>query len=168
MKYLIPFTKENVAQFISPRVSEIKIGESISLIKNNLASTPGKFVIIGISEDIGARANYGNAGAKNSWKAFLSKFLNMQANGFINTNEIIVQEAAVLDTSGNEIWFHSTISPVSEIGDKVEYLMVVSINTTAQNIAKTKLKKLNDELEIKINERTLELENKNILNRKKI
>ena len=90
MKYLIPFTKENVAQFISPRVSEIKIGESISLIKNNLASTPGKFVIIGISEDIGAKANHGNAGAKNSWKAFLSKFLNMQANGFINTNEIIL------------------------------------------------------------------------------
>jgi hypothetical protein len=80
----------------------------------------------------------------------------------IDTNEIIEQESAVLDTRGNKVWFHSTISPVSDIADQVEYLMVVSIDTTAQHIATTKLKHLNDDLETKINERTLELENKNI------
>lgn len=90
MKHLFPFTEENVTQFMSPRKGEIKIGEAISLIKSELKNTEGKFVIIGIPEDIGAKANHGNGGANNSWKAFLSKFLNMQANAFINTNEIIL------------------------------------------------------------------------------
>lgn len=79
----------------------------------------------------------------------------------LSTFSVVEQEAAVLDIHGNEVWFHSTISPVSEDGEKIDYLMVVSIDTTAQHIATKKLERLNDELEAKIRQRTLELETVN-------
>jgi len=75
-----------------------------------------------------------------------------------DTGKIVEQEAPVVDTDGNEVWFHSTISPVSEGDNKIDYLMVVSINTTAQHKVRKELQLLNEQLEEKVNERTLELE----------
>ncbi len=76
----------------------------------------------------------------------------------LDTNEVVEQEAAVVDTDGNEVWFHSTISPVSESGDKIDYLMVVSLNTTKQNVARKELEHYKLNLEKLVNERTFELE----------
>ncbi|MEH6346722.1 MAG: response regulator [Bermanella sp.] len=76
----------------------------------------------------------------------------------LDTNEVIEQEAAVVDTDGNEVWFHSTISPVSESGDKIDYLMVVSLDTTKQNVARKELEHYKLNLEKLVYERTLELE----------
>ncbi len=90
MNHLIQFNSIDLAHFISKREGEKKIGEEINIITSSLAQTKGKFVLIGIPEDIGPRANMGNSGAKNSWNAFLGKFLNMQANRFIKSNEIII------------------------------------------------------------------------------
>jgi PAS domain S-box-containing protein len=59
----------------------------------------------------------------------------------IKTGETIEQEAPVVDKKGNPVWFHSTIIPVKENGNKkVEYLMVVSIDTTERNLAEGKLR----------------------------
>ena len=90
MSFLIPFTPIDLAHSLSKREGEKKIGEEINLITSTLSKTDGKFVLIGIPEDIGPRANVGNTGAKNSWNSFLSKFLNMQSNRFISANEIII------------------------------------------------------------------------------
>jgi PAS domain S-box-containing protein len=51
------------------------------------------------------------------------------------TGEIITQEAPVLDIHGGELWFHSTIVPVHDDEGKVEYLIVVSIDTTERKRA---------------------------------
>lgn len=76
----------------------------------------------------------------------------------LETGRVIEQEAAVLDLNGNELWFHSTISPVRENGGNIDYLIVVSIDTSAQHVAAKKLEQLNEDVEAKIHERTLELE----------
>jgi len=78
-----------------------------------------------------------------------------------DTGEVIEQESSVVDINGNELWFHSTISPVSEGDGKIDYLMVVSINTTAQHKVRKELEQLNEQLEAKVHERTLELERVN-------
>jgi len=78
-----------------------------------------------------------------------------------DTGKVIEQEAAVVDINGNELWFHSTISPVSEGSNQIDYLMIVSIDTTAQNKARKELEQLNDKLEAKVYKRTLELESAN-------
>ena len=75
-----------------------------------------------------------------------------------DTSNIVKQEAAVMDTNGNNVWFHSTIVPISESGKQIDYFMVVSIETTEQNRVRQELEQLNNELETKIHRRTLELE----------
>ncbi|MCP4321891.1 MAG: GGDEF domain-containing protein [Psychromonas sp.] len=78
-----------------------------------------------------------------------------------DSGKIVEQEAAVVDTGGCTLWFHSTISPVRESSGKISYLMIVSINTTEQNVARQQLEQLNDELEAKVHKRTVELERLN-------
>jgi diguanylate cyclase (GGDEF)-like protein len=79
------------------------------------------------------------------------------------TGDIVIHEGSIVDLDGNELWFHSTISPVSEDGKGIDYLMVVSLDTTKQNIAKKELEELNNKLEDTIYRRTLELEEANKL-----
>ena len=47
-----------------------------------------RFVILGIPEDIGPRANLGNGGADLGFLAFLKRFLNLQANPFVDGAKI--------------------------------------------------------------------------------
>ena len=44
--------------------------------------------------------------------------------------EIIVQEAPIVDIEGNELWFHSTLVPVNDDEGQLDYIMVVSLETT--------------------------------------
>lgn len=82
----VPFDDVQLTSFISPRAGEVKLGERI---QSTIMETT-RFVILGISEDIGPRANNGNGGALNAFNAFLSKFLNMQSNRFLSGEEITV------------------------------------------------------------------------------
>lgn len=76
------FSQENISTFLSTREHELKIGQYIIQNKNK-----AKFVILGIEESIGPQANYGQAGAENAFDAFLTRFLNMQANRFITCKD---------------------------------------------------------------------------------
>lgn len=64
------------------RDGEMKIGFTLSNQKE------AKYVIIGIEESIGPRANHGRSGAENGFNAFLTTFLNMQANEILAGDEI--------------------------------------------------------------------------------
>jgi formiminoglutamase len=90
MKFLSPFSSTDLSHYVSSRRGEHKIGENIQLIDTSINNTPGKFVIVGIPEDIGPKANLGKEGARFSWNAFLLKFLNMQANSLNRVNDVIL------------------------------------------------------------------------------
>ena len=79
------FTKKRIQSLTSIRDGETKIGEKLCY---NLEDC--KYVIIGISEDIGPQANMGLKGSLNSFDAFLSRFLNTQSNRFLNGEEILI------------------------------------------------------------------------------
>ena len=64
----------------------------------------------------------------------------------IKTGKIITQEAPIFDLKGNEIWFHSTIVPVNDSKGKLDYLMVVSIDTTEKKKAENALIESEDRL----------------------
>lgn len=49
-----------------------------------------KYVLLGIPEDIGVKANYGVGGADTSWLPFLSSFLNIQSNDFLVGDQILM------------------------------------------------------------------------------
>lgn len=90
MEFLRNYTAADLLNYFTPREGETKIGQDINLGINGLQESIGHYVLIGIPEDIGVRANYGNSGAYNGWDAFLSKFLSMQSNSLINANDILI------------------------------------------------------------------------------
>lgn len=87
-------TQDDAKTYYTTRDGETKLGEVIRYPKVSLheclAKFEGKYIILGVPEDIGPRANMGNKGARYAWGHFLSSFLNIQANSFINSNEIML------------------------------------------------------------------------------
>jgi len=90
MEFLTQYTSADLLEFFTPREGETKLGQTIDLGLTGLENTEGEFVLIGIPEDIGPRANFGNIGAYNAWEAFLSKFLSMQSNDFLTGENIVL------------------------------------------------------------------------------
>ncbi|MGO1585700.1 formimidoylglutamase [Mesonia sp.] len=86
------FLTENSAKaYINSRDGETKLGESINYVSSfkELENTAAHYVIFGIPEDIGIRANLGKPGASNTWEPFLKAFLNIQYNAY-NGNDCVV------------------------------------------------------------------------------
>ena len=62
----------------------------------------------------------------------------------IETGEKTVYEAPLIDLEGNKVWFDTTIKPIKNNKGQVEYLLVISVDTTKQNESKEKLKESED------------------------
>ncbi len=63
------------------------------------------------------------------------------------TGKIITQEASVLDIDGNKLWYHSTIVPVQDDQGKLDYIMVVSLETTGRKRAAEALRESEEHLD---------------------
>jgi formiminoglutamase len=83
----------------SKRHGEIRLGEQMHFGK---PTADHHYLILGIEESIGPRANLGNAGAENAFKSFISRFANMQSNSFLKGNEIcLLGSIRAVETSEN-------------------------------------------------------------------
>ena len=93
MKGLQIYTKEHLLALTSIREGEVKLGERLKVIPNlnNMAGSDYKFVLLGLPEDIGVRANFGTGGAQTAWQPALQSLLNFQS-----TTRFTGQEMAVL------------------------------------------------------------------------
>ena len=82
LENIILHTPHDLASAIRKRSQETKIGENIRLIQKadqweeELKNTQIRFVLLGIPEDIGVRANFGRGGSHTAWKPALESFLN--------------------------------------------------------------------------------------------
>lgn len=96
MQHFIFYKKENHLAFAKTRAGEIKAGEKIQAIANEkkwleeLKKSKAKFVIVGIPEDIGVKANHGVGGTQTIWPSFLASFFNIQHNSFFNAEKILL------------------------------------------------------------------------------
>lgn len=129
MQKLKLFNPKDLFRYISARQGETKLGEKIECLSNleGLSKSPARFVIFGIPEDIGVRANFGKPGTSNAWNAFLSAFLNVQENQYIKPQEILLlgeidtaqemQKAANIDESDPN--YHQ------KLGDLVETIDIL-------------------------------------------
>lgn len=98
------YSQSDIDSLIIYRDGETKLGERVDIYRhcegdssstaaislNGLKDSQSKFVLLGIPEDIGIRANAGIAGASTTWRPALMAFLNIQSNRFLNGKEILV------------------------------------------------------------------------------
>ena len=96
MKHFKFYSKEDILSLTKVRRFETRLGERIRYLKENsewpevLMQSPAKYVLLGIPEDIGVKANYGVGGADTAWLPFLSSFLNMKSNDFLTGEDILL------------------------------------------------------------------------------
>lgn len=90
------YNKEDILTLTKVRRFETKLGERVQLPNSKeqfeqvLQQSNAKFVLFGVPEDIGVRANDGVGGADTAWFPFLTSFLNMQSNDFLQGDEILL------------------------------------------------------------------------------
>jgi formiminoglutamase len=95
MNHLIVYTKKNLSRHIRVRIGETKLGECVQTlssknIKAGLKTSTATFVLVGLPEDIGVRANFGRGGAHTAWEPALTNLLNIQSNAFFKGEELLV------------------------------------------------------------------------------
>jgi formiminoglutamase len=95
MSKLTIYTKKTLSKYIRTRAGESKLGEHVQTlssknIEEGLQASSATFVLLGLPEDIGVRANYGRGGTHTAWEPALTNILNVQSNAFLNGNEILV------------------------------------------------------------------------------
>src|ERR1044071_6659715 len=96
MQHLKIYSKQDILSLTRLRKFETRLGERVHWINNASALTesirqsPAKYVLVGIPEDIGDKANYGIGGADTVWIPFLQAFLNIQSNDFLDGDSILL------------------------------------------------------------------------------
>lgn len=95
MPQLQLYVPEDIRAFINKRDGETKLGEVIQCsdgqdLQQSLARSAAHFVIFGLPEDIGVRANQGIGGAHTAWRSFLTSFLNVQHNNTLKGTDFLL------------------------------------------------------------------------------
>lgn len=96
MKHFKWYDKQDILYLTHLRRFETKLGERIHCIadktqpEQSIQTSDAKYVIFGIPEDIGVRANQGVGGTDSLWIPFLVSILNIQSNDFISGDDILL------------------------------------------------------------------------------
>ncbi len=96
MEKLIRFTASDLSKITNHRSGEVKFGEKMVTIPKEqdvakfLKECEQQFVLFGIPEDIGVRANYGRPGASTAWECAIKSIANIQHNRFCKGSQIVV------------------------------------------------------------------------------
>ncbi|MFS8083581.1 MAG: arginase family protein [Ginsengibacter sp.] len=90
------YSKKDLLQLTHVRKFETKLGEIVRAPENmqsleeSIKASSCKYVILGIPEDAGIKANLGLGGAESLWFSFLQSFLNIQSNDFLSGENLMV------------------------------------------------------------------------------
>lgn len=96
MEKLNLFTSIDLAKITNHRSGELKFGEKMLTIPKGvdpisfLKTCEAKYVIFGIPEDIGVRANFGRPGAASAWESAIKSIANIQHNRFCKGNQLLI------------------------------------------------------------------------------
>src|SRR6476469_4904088 len=96
MPYLSVYSKQDILSLTKIRRFETKLGEAVQVLREKngweeqLKQSNCKFVLVGVPEDIGVKANCGIGGTSTGWMSFLSSFLNIQSNDFLTGEDLLL------------------------------------------------------------------------------
>ena len=132
MEKLIVFTVNDLAKITNHRSGEIKFGEKMLTIPKEtdpisfLKTCESKYVLFGIPEDIGVRANFGRPGAASAWDSAIKSIANIQHNRFCKGSQLLVlgkldvskEMKEVKDLDFNNVNDRKKLSQLVEVIDK--------------------------------------------------
>lgn len=89
------YTKTDLLFNTKLRRFETKLGERLQVLNDTLSAeaflkVDAKYIVLGIPENIGVKANSGIGGTSSVWLSFLQAFLNIQSNDFFNGENVMV------------------------------------------------------------------------------
>lgn len=96
---LICYRESDIESYTVARANEIRVWQQVAFLDPNSHYTDAlkdaadfgiRYVLVGIAEDIGPRANCGLGGATEGWKAFLKRFLNIASNQFLDAGKVLL------------------------------------------------------------------------------
>jgi formiminoglutamase len=96
MENLIRFKQSDLAKITNFRNGEVKFGEKMITVPKDekiidfITQSEAKYVILGIPEDVGIRANLGRSGANTAWESSIRSIANIQHNKFCKGSCVIV------------------------------------------------------------------------------
>ncbi|HET9056745.1 MAG TPA: formimidoylglutamase [Chitinophagaceae bacterium] len=96
MNYLKIYNKQDILSITRIRRFETKVGERLQIIENpaqleaGIEKSTARYVLVGIPEDIGIKANHGVGGADSCWMNFLQSFFNIQSNDFFTGDDVLM------------------------------------------------------------------------------
>lgn len=103
MEKLRPFSAADLARITQHRSGEVKFGEKMLTVPKGvdaeafLKECDAPYVLFGIPEDIGVRANYGIPGAASAWDCAIRAIANIQHNKFCKGSRILVLGTLAVD-----------------------------------------------------------------------
>ena len=132
MEKLILFTINDLAKITNHRSGEIKFGEKMLTVPKQtdpisfLKKCDAKYVLFGIPEDIGVRANFGRPGAASAWDSAIKSIANIQHNRFCKGSQLVVlgqldvceEMKEVKNLDFNDVHDRKKLSQLVEIIDK--------------------------------------------------
>ena len=151
MENLKIYSKEYINSLTIKRDGESKLGEHVQALNKisndnlevQLSNSNANYVLLGLPEDIGIKANKGRGGAYSAWQPTLSSFLNIQSNQFLQGNEILVlghvdfsdllEKATPINFKKDEGILQAR-NLVSEIDDRVFPIIQAIVNTGKEPI----------------------------------
>lgn len=137
------YDKKDILALTNTRLFETKLGEMVSAsnasedVEKAIKDTSAQYIIFGIAEDIGVKANLGKGGADSSWFPFLDSFLNIQSNDFLTGENIFIaghfdftkeQNLINVNAATDEEKVKAYRSMVSKIDNEVEELVKIIVS----------------------------------------
>lgn len=105
------YNQEILLAHTNTRKGELKFGQAAITVGSleELKDKPQKYVLVGVPEDIGVRANSGKPGASKAWEAAVASLCNIQQTAYCKAQNVIIlgeldcsqqmQQAAKIDKS---------------------------------------------------------------------
>jgi len=101
-------TSQELAKMTNHRSGEIKFGERIQIVPENtdildfIKNSTASFVLLGLPEDIGVKANFGRPGTASAYENTLKSLVNIQHNKFCKGNDLLILGALDLEQEMQE------------------------------------------------------------------
>lgn len=147
MENVIPFSITDLAKVTNHRSGEVKFGEKMITIPKEenpiefIKKSEAPYVLLGIPEDVGVRANFGRPGTYSAWQSTISSIANIQHNRFCKGSQIIILGTLNVATEmeqAKDLDFHKTTDrkQLSALVEKIDK-EVVHVITTLIKCGKT-------------------------------